>query len=221
MSSPRSLPVKATKSEQDAAVRRLRERWLRGGELKQTRKSGESLKAWIQRKGLKKSRNKLYTTLEFAERISTELELEVLLALRLPTGMPLTWSHFTVLMCVVDPKQRLKFARLAARKDLSSSSLRARIQAADPRGNRREGSGRKSLADTPLEEAVLRIRRQIGRLRRQLEALLEVDGAAKGPGSQILAKQLEVLLAALAEFEKAAKAHAGGQSHAKSQKPSR
>lgn len=88
MSSPRSRPVKATKSDQDAAVRRLRKRWMRGGELKQTRKSGESLNAWILRKGLKQSPNTLYTMLEFAEWISTELELDVLLALRLPSGMP-------------------------------------------------------------------------------------------------------------------------------------
>ena len=221
MSSPQSLPAKATKSEQDAALRKLRKRWIRGGELKQTRKSGESLNAWILRKGLKQSPNTLYTMLEFAERISTELELDALLALRLPSGKPLSWSHVTVLMSPTDATKRMKFARLAAKEDLSSASLRARIQAADPRGNRRVGSGRKSLADAPLEEAVLRIHRQIGRLRRQLEALLEVDGAAKGRGRKKLSERQKVLLAALAEFEEAAKAHAGGQLPNISQKSTR
>ena len=210
MSSPQSLPGKATKSEQDAALRQLRALWLRGRKLNRTRKPGESLQAWVQRQRLKESKNTLYKLLEFAERIGTKQDLDDLLAVRMPTGMPLSWSHFTGLMSVSDAGKRIEFAQLAADEGLSSASLRARIQAADPRGNRREGSGRKPLADAPLEEAMLRIRRQIGRLRRQLEALLEVDGAAKGRGSKKLAQRQEMLLAALAEFEKAAKKHASG-----------
>jgi hypothetical protein len=191
---------------------------MRGSELKQTRKSGESLKAWILRKGLRQSPNTLYTMLEFAERISTELELDVLLALRLPSGMPLSWSHVTVLMCVADPKTRMKFARLAAKESLSSASLRARVQAADPRGNRRQGSGRKPLANAPLDEAVQRIRRQIGRLRRQLEAMSSVNGINQGRGSQVLAERKEVLLSALAEFEEASMAHVNGHLSSKARK---
>ena len=211
MSPPPSLSAKATKSEQDAAVRRLRALWRRGRELKRTRTSGESLEAWVQRQKLKESKNTLYKLLEFAERIGTKQDLDDLLAVRMPTGMPLSWAHVTVLMSVADTATRMEFAKLAADQGLSSASLRARAQAADPRGNRRDGSGRKSLADAPLEEAMSRIRRQIGRLRRQLEAILSVDGAAKGPGSQILAQRQEALLAAMAEFEKAAKTHASGQ----------
>lgn len=212
MSPRRPPPAKATKSEQDAALGELRAFWRRGRELKRTRKSGESLKAWVQRQRLKDSTNTLYKLLEFAERIGTKRDLDDLLAVRTAAGMPLTWSHFTILMCLTDAKKRMKFARLAARKALSSASPRARIQAADPKGNRRQGSGRKPPANAPRAEAVLRIRRQIGRLRRQLEALPEVDGISQGRGHQILAQRQAELLTALAEFEAAATTHAGGQS---------
>ena len=108
-------------------------------------------------------------------------------------------------MSVADPATRLKFARLAASQGLSSASLRACIQAADPQGNRRKESGRKPLADAPLEEAVRRIRHQIGRLRRQLDAVPNVDGISQGRGSQNLAQRQAELLTALTAFEEAAK----------------
>lgn len=207
---PQPLPAKQPKAKHAAAIRRLRALWRRGGDLEGTRREGESLKALVKRQRLKESADTLYKILEFAKRIKSQQELDRLLNQSMPTGMPLSWGHFIALMSVTDATKRLKFAKLAADEGLSATSLRARIQADDPRGNRRAGSGRKPLANAPLGEAVLRIRRQIGILRRQLEALLEVDGAAKGRGSKKLAEQQEVLLAALAEFEKAAKKHASG-----------
>ena len=135
--------------------------------------------------------------------------------------MPLSWGHFIALMSVTDTTKRLKFAKLAAVEGLSASSLRAHIQAEDSRGNRRAGSGRKPLASAPLTEAVFRIRRQIGRLRRQLEALSTVEGIDKGQGSQILANQKAELLTVLTEFENAASNHANGQSRKNSRDVSR
>ena len=180
--------------------------------------SGESLKAWIQRERLKDSTNTLYKLLEFAERIGTKRGLDDLLAIRTPAGMPLSWSHIVGLMSVSDAAKRIEFAQLAAEEGLSSASLRARIQAADPRGNRREGAGRKPLADAPLEEAVLRIRRQIGRLRRQLEAMSSVDWISQEQGGEVLTAQQEKLLAVLTEFDEAVTKHANGQLRSKARK---
>ena len=208
---PRPLPVKQPKAKIAAAVRRLRDLWRRSGELNGTRREGEALTAWAKRKRLKESADTLYKVLEFARRIQSRQELDELLAQSMPTGMPPSWGHLIALMSISESTTRLKFAKLAADEGLSATSLRARIQADDPRGNRRAGSGRKPLANAPLGEAVLRIRRQIGILRRQLEALREVDGAAKGRGSKKLAEQQEVLLAALAEFDDVAMKHGSGQ----------
>lgn len=211
---PRPLPAQQPKAKQAAAVRRLRALWLHGVELKKSRKEGEALKAWIKRKNLKESADTLYKVLEFARRIQSRQELDELLAQSMPTGMPPSWGHLIALMSISESTTRLKFAKLAADEGLSATSLRARIQADDPRGNRRAGSGRKPLANAPLGEAVLRIRRQIGILRRQLEALPAVGGIDKGQGSQILAKRQAVLLAALAEFDEEAKKHGCGKPRA-------
>ena len=211
---PRALPVKQPTAKIAAAVRRLRDLWRRRGELNGTRREGEALTAWAKRKRLKESPDTLYKILEFAKRIPSQQDLDKLLAQSMLTGMPLSWGHFIALMSVTDTTKRLKFAKLAADEGLSATSLRARIQADDPRGNRRAGSGRKPLANAPLGEAVLRIRRQIGILRRQLEALPTVGGIDKGQGSQILAKRQAVLLAALAEFDEEAKKHGCGKPRA-------
>ena len=221
MSQTPPRPTKQTNAKRNATVRELRALWRRGRKLERTRKSGETLQAWARRKGLEESAGTLYKITEFARRIQTQQELDALLALRTPTGMCLSWAHLVGLMSVTDAAQRLGFAQMAATEGLSSASLRGRIQAADPRGNRRQGSGRKPLAEAPREEAVLRVRRLIGKLRRQLEALPEVDGISRGRGSKILAQRQAELQTALTAFEEAEKQHASGQANSKSQRTSR
>lgn len=212
MSPRRPLPAKATKSEQDAALGGLRAFWRLG-----RRMSGEILKTRVKRKRLNEKTTR--STNCWSSRNGSERNGISMICGRFGRLKEcLSWSNFTVLMRLTDATKRKKFARLAVRKALSSDSLWACIQAADPGGNRRAGSGRKSLADAPLKEAVLRIRRQIGRLRRQLDAMSEVDGISQGRGSQVLSKQKDNLLAVLTEFEEAVKTHASGQLRSKARK---
>ena len=73
---------------------------------------------------------------------TTQLE-ELLKIKRKSTGSTLAWTTVIALLSISEPRDRLKYAKLAASTNLAATALRRRIQNDLKTGNQRRGSGRK------------------------------------------------------------------------------
>lgn len=200
---PVSKPPKEVQQRVAKETQRLRDLWERGQYLLDKRKPEETLEAFVERMKPSESTDTLYKLLQLADRVN-KAELEQLLKLRTPLGLPLTWSHLITLISLDNRAERMKFAKLAADEPLSSTSLRAIMQTKGDRGNRRPGAGRKPLAKTDTREAALRIKRQISRLRKQIDALADEETKILiGPKREAIRQPTDKLLKALKTFEAA------------------
>ena len=59
------------------------------------------------------------------------------------TGSTLAWTTVIALLSISKPRDRLKYAKLAASTNLAATALRRRIQNDLKKGNQRRGSGRR------------------------------------------------------------------------------
>ena len=93
----------------------------------------------------------VYKMRQFASMFETT-QLEELLKIKMKsigkikmksTGSTLAWTTVIALLSISKQPDRLKYAKLAARKNLAATALRRRIQKDLKKGNQRLGSGRK------------------------------------------------------------------------------
>jgi len=88
-------------------------------------------------------------------RVYTENQLEALLKLRTPEGLPLGWSHVQELISVEDRAGRARLQRLAATEGWTVRRLKAEVQRL--RGGKRSRGGRKFAPPGTPEEALRRL----------------------------------------------------------------
>ena len=85
----------------------------------------------------------VYKMRQFASMFDTT-QLEELLKIKMKsTGSTLAWTTVIALLSISKQRDRLKYAKLAARTNLAATALRRRIQNDLQTGNQRRGSGRK------------------------------------------------------------------------------
>ena len=154
----------------------------------------------------------------FARVYKSEKDLEALLKLRTPEGLPLGWSHVQELIAVKDKAERARLQRLAATEEWTVRKLKAEVQRFN--GGKRSEGGRKFARPGTPEEALRRLTDQ-GRmwvkLAKQIvlfDSYNVIDGLSEpvpGPHPEDLArlKELLTLLAEVEEVVRMAKAQLG------------
>lgn len=170
----RSIPAVVSQSPKGARTG-IRKIWTLGRDLRAERREDETVKSLKKRLNRKESEDLIYKAIQFADRVDQD-ELKTLLKLESANKFRLSWSHVAALVSIENQGIRLKCATAAAVQELSNRALRELIQTTLGTGNRRQGSGRKWLAKTPLTEAIGRICGQFARLEAQFQAFKQLDG---------------------------------------------
>lgn len=148
---------------------------------------------------------------QFAEVYGTDEEVDALLKLRTPEGLPLRWSHVQELISVEDRAGRARLQRLAATEGWTVRQLRAEVQRLH--GGKRSRGGRKFAPPGTPEEALRRLADQghlwinLSKQTILLDNFNIIDGLAEvGPGSRDeRLTRLRELLAVLDEVEEVAR----------------
>jgi len=139
--------------------------------------------------------------------VYTEKQLDALLKLRTPEGLPLGWSHVQELISVEDRAGRSRLQRLAATEGWTVRRLKAKVQRLH--GDKRSRGGRKFARPGTPEEVLRRLADQ-GRIwvnRDKQTILLDnfdvLDGLAGAEPDSRAGHliRLRELLAVLAEVE--------------------
>lgn len=108
----------------------IREHWERGQKARDERATpgGRSLRQLALEYRI--NANTLRKERLFAELYRNETQLDELLCLRRPNGMPLHWGHVVYLITVADAKARRTFQNAAAKEGWSAPELREAIKQA-------------------------------------------------------------------------------------------
>lgn len=151
-------------------------------------------------------------------RVYTEKQLDALLKLRTPEGLPLGWSHVQELIAVEDRASRAGLQRRAAGEGWTVRKLKAEVQKIH--GGKRSKGGRKFATPGTPEDALRRLA-DVGRVwirltketvlldrSRVLDGLSEVEPGAGTEGLTLL-KEAMTVLAEVAEVAGMAKAQIG------------
>lgn len=176
MPQKKSPPIPRIASKSPASARtKIRSIWNFGRKLATQRTDSEPVERLKKRLRLKEAEDLIYKAIQFADRVTKD-ELDDLLKLKFAENYPLSWSHFAALISIDDKDTRMACATAAAAQRLSNRALRELIQTTLGTGNRRLGSGRQWLTDTPVTEAIGRISEQFALLEAQLQAFKKLNG---------------------------------------------
>ena len=148
---------------------------------------------------------------QFARIYKSEKDLEALLKLRTPEGLPLGWSHVQELISVKNKAERERLQRRAAEEGWRVRELKAEVQRLN--GGKNSKGGRKFAPPGTPEEALRRLSDQ-GRMWINLSkqtvlydtyhVIDQISETEPGPRPEHLAR-LKELLAVLAEVEEVAR----------------
>ncbi len=150
--------------------------------------------------------------------VYTEKQVEALLKLRTPKGLPLGWSHVLELIAVKDKAELARLQGRAAEDDWRVHTLKAEVQRLN--GGKRSEGGRKFAPPGTPEEALRRLSDQ-GRMWVKLAkqtVLLDcynvIDGLSETepssrPEHLVRLKELPAVLAEVEEVARMAKAQLG------------
>ncbi len=155
---------------------------------------------------------------QFARVYKSATQLEALLKLRTPEGLPLGWSNVQELIAVKDKAERAQLQRRAAEEGWRGRELKAKVQRLN--GGKSSKGGRKFTPPGTPEEALRRLSDQ-GRMWVKLakqtvlfDSYNVIDGITETePGSRpehlVRLKELLAVLAEVEEVARMAKAQLG------------
>jgi len=211
---PRRKPVDSATTEEGRQIEENVRAWYRRGQQALgllnvgAKEVGPVIKQLVAEAGTNPAT--LRRARQFA-RVYTEPQLDALLKIRTPEGLPLGWSHVQELIAVGDRAERMGLQRLAAKEGWTVRRLKAEVHRLH--GGKRSLGGRKFAPPGTPEDALRRLSdqgRMWGNLSKQtvlLDGFQVIDQlSATEPGThpERLAR-LKEAIAVLAEVEEVAR----------------